>query len=43
MMTNPKNLAGIAAVLFASTIWGGSFVLAKLAMDALPVAHVVLY
>ena len=38
-----RDTAGIAALLLASTIWGGSFVLAKLALAELPVAHVVLY
>ncbi|MCP4660185.1 MAG: DMT family transporter [bacterium] len=42
-MTKPRDLAGIAAVLLASTIWGASFVLAKLALEELPVAHVLLY
>jgi drug/metabolite transporter (DMT)-like permease len=43
MTRDPRNFAGIAAVLLASAIWGGSFVLAKFAMVELPVPHVVLY
>lgn len=38
-----KDNVGIAAVLFASTIWGTSFVLAKVALGELHLAHVLFY
>lgn len=42
-MKKPRDLAAIAALVLAPTIWGASFVLAKLALEELAVAHVVLY
>lgn len=42
MATNRQS-TGIAALLAAATIWGVSFVLAKVALAELHVAHVLLY
>ncbi len=42
-MTEKNELAGAAALLGASAIWGASFVLAKLAFHELTVPHVLLY
>ena len=42
-MTPRRDPAGIAALLGASAIWGASFVLAKLALVELALAHVLLY
>lgn len=42
-MTPRRDPAGIAAVLVASTVWGASFVLAKMALSELAVAHLLLY
>lgn len=43
IMETRRDPAGIAAVVSAATIWGGSFVLAKILLETLPMAHVVLY
>lgn len=42
-MKSQKDPAGIAALLSASVIWGVSFVLAKLVLAEMAVAHVLLY
>jgi drug/metabolite transporter (DMT)-like permease len=42
-MIQNRQSAGIAAVLAAATIWGVSFVLTKVALAELSVAHVLLY
>lgn len=42
-MATHKQRAGIAALLAAATIWGISFVLAKVALAELAVPHVLLY
>lgn len=42
-MATRRDTAGVAALLGATAIWGVSFVLAKLALVELGVAHVVLY
>jgi len=38
-----SKTTGVAALILATSIWGSSFVLAKIALVELPVAHVVLY
>ncbi len=42
-MTSRRDPAGIAALLLASAIWGATFVLAKIALVELGVAHLLLY
>lgn len=42
-MSPRRDPAGVAALLAASTIWGASFVLAKVALAELAVAHVLTY
>ncbi len=42
-MTERRNTAGITALLLASTIWGTSFVLGKVALAELEVMHVLIY